>query len=154
MANPLQMLKLKPTAIQFIHQVSINATPKKVWSSIQQPADWFYFGPHDAPRAKHAFKLQAAAPWTATNPDGSSAHLGTVSYFEPEKLLRIAGSIGLTHVPVSGVMIMELNPQSGGKTTLLRVGLRLFGFLDKDVKKRYSGGWKQLSSQLKALAES
>ena len=153
MANPLQMLKLKPTALQFIEEVAINAAPKKVWATTAKPGSWFFFNPDKATHSKHSFELKVGGMWTAANPNGSSGLMGTVSYIEPGKLLRISGPLGLTHVPTTNVLIFELVPSADGKKTTLRVGTRMFGFLDKDVKKRFGDAWKMLLGQLKAAAE-
>jgi uncharacterized protein YndB with AHSA1/START domain len=151
MANPLQMLKLKPQGIQFIQETLISATPKKVWAALKKPSEWFYF---DANRkSKHTLELRAGGHWISVNQDGSENFFGRVVYFEPGKLLRISGQLGLTHVPVTSVVIFELQPGKDGKSTLLRVGMRMFGFLDADVKTRYEGAWQMLAGQLKALAE-
>ena len=151
MANPLKMMKLKAQSIQFILEVPIAATPAKVWSSLLNPSTWFFFDP--AMKSKHTLELTPGGQWTAENPDGSSMLMGTVAYFEPGKLLRITGQLGLTHVPVSSVIIFELQPKKDGKATLLRIGTRMFGFMDTGVKKRYQGGWKGLFGNLKAVAE-
>jgi uncharacterized protein YndB with AHSA1/START domain len=79
---------------------------------------------------------------------------GMVAYIEREKLLRINGPMGATHLPVMTAMIWELKPRSGGKATTLRFCHRTFGFITPDLKKNYQGGWKQLWPKLKELAES
>jgi uncharacterized protein YndB with AHSA1/START domain len=151
MANPLKMLKLKAQSVQFIMEVPIAAPPKKVWSTLLKPSGWFFFDPQR--RAKHTLDVRPGGLWTSANPDGSAALMGTVVYVEPGKLLRIAGQLGMTHVPVSSVIIFELQPQKDGIATLLRIGTRMFGFMDPDVKKHYQEGWKNLFGQLKAAAE-
>jgi uncharacterized protein YndB with AHSA1/START domain len=151
MANPLQMLKLKPQGIQFIQETPISAPPKKVWAVLKKPSDWFYF---DANRkSKHTLDVRAGGHWTSVNQDKSENYFGTVVHFEPGKLLRICGQMGLTHLPVTSVAIFELQPGKDGKSTVLRVGMRMFGFLDADVKTRYEGAWQMLAGQLKAFAE-
>ena len=67
--------------------------------------------------------------------------------------VSVCGQMGLTHLPVTSVAIFELQPGKDGKSTLLRVGMRMFGFLDADVQTRYEGAWQMLAGQLKALAE-
>src|SRR3954471_10914920 len=109
MANPLKMLKLKAQSVQFIMEVPIAATPAKVWSSLQNPSSWFFFDP--AMKSKHTLVLKPGGQWTAQNPDGSAVLFGTVAYFEPAKLLRITGQLGLTHLPVNSVIIFELQPK-------------------------------------------
>ena len=151
MANPLKMLKLKAQSTQSIQEVSIAATPKKVWSLLQDPSVWFFFDP--AHKSKHALDLKPGGLWTAVNPDGSAMLMGTVAYYEPGKILRVTGQLGLTHLPVSSVIIYELQSKDDGKATLLRVGTRMFGYMDLDVKKRYKGGWKGLLGNLKMVAE-
>ena len=153
MANPLQMLKLKTTALQFIQEVPINAAPKKVWSPILKPSAWFYFNPDKTTRAKHTLELRPGGQWTSQYKDGTAMLLGTVTYFEPGKLLRLAGPMGMTHLPANNVFIFELQPSSDGKKTTLRVGTRLFGFLHSDVKKHVPEAWKMLLGQLKSAAE-
>lgn len=151
MANPLKMLKIKPQVVQFIVEVPIAAAPKKVWSMLIDPTAWFYFDPER--RGKHTLQLKPGGQWTAVHPDGSSMFFGQVSYIEPGKLLRIAGPLALTHLPVTSVIIFELQPQEDGKATLLRIGTRISGAMDGDVKKRMQGGWKQLFQQFKELTE-
>ena len=76
-----------------------------------------------------------------------------VTRIEPQKLLRLSGPMGMSHLPVNNAFIFELQPKNGGRKTLLRFCQRTFGFLTADVKTKFSGGWKQLLSQLKDLAE-
>ncbi|MGA2440741.1 MAG: hypothetical protein ABSH08_07270 [Tepidisphaeraceae bacterium] len=59
----------------------------------------------------------------------------------------------MTHLPITTVLIFELQPKAGGKSTLLRLGQRSFGFIDADMKQRYAKIWKHLLPQLKELAE-
>ncbi|HVT82032.1 MAG TPA: SRPBCC domain-containing protein [Phycisphaerae bacterium] len=153
MANPLKMLELKQQAVQFIQEVPINAAPKKVWASLLHPSSWFQFDPDPAKHSKHSFELKPGALWTAENADGSAVLMGTVTYYEPGKLLRIAGPLGMTHLPVNSVIIFELQPEADGKSTLLRVGTRMMGFMDGDIGERFKGGWQKLLGSLKAASE-
>ena len=153
MANPLKMLKLKPTGIQFIQEVPIDAPPKKVWSSMLDVNTWFIYDANDPNPAKHSLNLKAGGQWTGVRKDGSAMLMGTVTYFEPGKLLRISGQLGMTHLPMQAVVIFELQPKGDGKKTLLRVGTRMYGFMLGDVKKNIQGGWKHFLGQLKTLAE-
>ena len=151
MANPLKMLKLKAQSVQFIQELPIAAAPKKVWTSLLNPSAWFVFDP--AHRSKHTLDLRPGGQWTSVNPDGNASLLGTVAYIEPGKLLRVMGQLGMTHLPVMSVIIFELQPKQDGKATLLRVGTRMFGFMDLDRKKHMKDAWKRLMGNIKALAE-
>ena len=151
MANPLKMLKLKAQSVQVIQELPIAAVPKKVWTSLLNPSAWFVFDP--AHRAKHTLDLRPGGQWTSVHPDGNAALMGTVVYVEPGKLLRVSGPLGLTHLPVLSVIIFELQPKQDGKATLLRVGTRMFGFMDLDRKKHMKDAWKRLMGNIKALAE-
>ena len=103
MANPLKMLKLKAQSVQFIQELPIAAAPKKVWTTLLNPSAWFVFDP--AHRAKHTLDLRPGGQWTSMHPDGNAALMGTVVYVEPGKLLRVSGPLGLTHLPVTSVII-------------------------------------------------
>jgi uncharacterized protein YndB with AHSA1/START domain len=149
-ANPLKMLKLKPTHFQFIQQVPIDAPPARVWKVLLDMPGWFRFDSKDTQR--HG-KME---PWVGgrfheTTPDGASWLHATVTHMEPNKLLRLSGSFGMTHLPVCNAYIFELSPR--GKGTLLKFCQRTFGALTPDVSKQYRGGWKKLTQQLKAIAE-
>ena len=150
MANPLKMLKLKPTGIQFIQQLPIHAPPSRVWKTLLDVPGWLRFDPKSTDRHGKIEPWVGGRYW-AEFPDGSSALHMIVTYLEPGKLLRMSGPMGLTHLPVNSVFIFELQPR--GKGTLLRFCQRSFGFIDPTVKTRYSQGWKQLLSQMKAMAE-
>ena len=151
MANPLKMLKLKVQSVQFIQELPIAAVPKKVWTTLLNPSEWFVFDP--AHRAKHTLDLRPGGQWTSVHPDGNAALMGTVVYIELGKLLRVTGPLGLTHLPVTSVIIFELQPKQDGKATLLRVGTRMIGFMDLDRKKHMKDAWKKLMGNIKALAE-
>jgi uncharacterized protein YndB with AHSA1/START domain len=153
MANPLKLLKLKPTNFQFIQELPINAPPKKVWSSLLSVGKWFGFESNAKEWNKGTLEPRLGGRWYFKAKDGTESLFATVTHIEPGKLLRVSGSIGLTHLPVTSVCIFELQPKNNGKTTLLRLGQRTFGFIDADRKKGYQGGWKQLTAQLKKLAE-
>ena len=136
MANPLKMLKLKSQTVQFIQEVPIDAAPKKVWSSLLNANSWFQFDPTRL--SKHTLELRPGAQWTSENPDGSAVLMGTVVYYEPAaETSATASQLGMTHVPVNSVIIFELQPEDGGKSTLLRVSTPIMGFMDPDIKKRF-----------------
>ncbi len=78
---------------------------------------------------------------------------GIVAHWEPGKLLRINGPMGMTHLPVSNTMIWELQPKKDGNATLMRFCQRAYGLMTPNAQKNYQGGWKQLLPQLKAIAE-
>ncbi len=150
MANPLKMLKLKPTGFQYIHETPINAPPKKVWAALLKPETWFWFDESD--KSKQTFEAKPGGRWTIENAESSSL-MGIVTHVEPGKLLRLTGPMGLSHLAVANAFIYELQPQNGGKTTLLRAAQRTFGFLTPGIKNDYAGGWKHLMGKLKAVAE-
>jgi hypothetical protein len=112
MANPLKLLKLKPTGFQFIEELPIEASPKKVWSSLLKVEKWFRFDPDPKKASKHTFEATAGSRWLSTNWEGNTVCHGTVTYVEPGKLLRVEGQIGATHLPVTTVVIFELQPQA------------------------------------------
>jgi len=153
MANPLQMLDLKVTGFQFIEEQPINAAPATVWSAVINPGKWFGFDPDPNKWAKHSFAAKPGAQWIVDFPNGSSVLFATVALVEPQKLLRISGQMGFTHLPIQCVTIFELQPQNDGKTTLLRVGQRTFGFIDAELQERFHGAWKKLLPNIKTLAE-
>ena len=100
MANPLKMLKLKPMGFQEIKEVSIDAAPKKVWSTILIVGSWFYFDDVAASRPKHSFDAKVGGQWSLVNKEGASMLMGILTMIEPGKLLRIGGPLGMTqHVP-------------------------------------------------------
>lgn len=150
MANPLKMLKLRADGFQFIQEVPIDAPPAKVWKSILDVSGWWGFGPA-AQRPTVTLEPRAGGQWISRSRDGVEGLHATITYMEPGKLLRMQGQMGLTHLPVTSVMIFELQPR--GKGTLLRMAQRTYGFMDPGVKKRYQGGWKQILPQLKQFAE-
>ncbi|HEV8606816.1 MAG TPA: SRPBCC domain-containing protein [Tepidisphaeraceae bacterium] len=152
MANPLKLLKLKPTGFQLIQELPIDAPPKKVWQSLLNFDKWFGFEP-PAERSKSTFEPWPGGRWFTEARDGTTQLHMIVTRIEPEKLLRLSGPMGLSHLPVNNAFIFELQPKSGGKKTLLRFCQRTFGLLTSDIKKNFGGGWKKLLPQLKELAE-
>ena len=153
MANPLKLLKLKPTGFQFIRQLPIQAPPKKVWASLVNVGKWFQFNPDPSKASRQTLQATAGGRWLSKTWEGNTIFLATVTYVEPGKLLRLVGQFGMTHLPVTSVVIFELQPKAGGKSTLLRLGHRGFGFVDADLKNRCANTWKHLLPQLKELAE-
>jgi uncharacterized protein YndB with AHSA1/START domain len=150
MANPLKLLKLKPTGFQFIQEVKIDAPPAAAWKALLDTDRWFQ-NPNRG-RAKITLDARLGGLFTEVSKDQQRL-FGHVAYIEPGKLLRINGSMGITHLPVSSAIIFELQPRAGGKATTLRMCHRAFGYLTSDQEKGYKGGWKQLLPQLKKLAE-
>jgi uncharacterized protein YndB with AHSA1/START domain len=152
MANPLKLLKLKPTGFQFIQEVPISAPPAKVWKTLLNSKSWFHFpnGRDDGA----TIEPHLGGRFSSISRDGKIADLhGIVTHIEPQKLLRIQGAMGASHLPVITAMIFELQPKKGAKGTLLRFGQRTFGYLTSDLQKNYQGGWTQLFKQLKDVAE-
>ena len=153
MANPLKLLELKPTGLQFIHELPVAAPPKKVWKALLSVGKWFVFDPDPRKWPKQTLEARPGGRWFVERKDGSSSLHGLVTHVEPEKLLRLSGPIGLSHLPVSTAVIFELQERAGGNGALLRVGVRVFGFLHSEVKQRYPEVWKQFLPKIKALAE-
>ena len=155
MANPLKLLKLKPKGFQFILDTPVNAPPAKVWKALMNIDGWFYFkGSPMHENVRQTIDPKIGGVFKFEKRDGSVSMLnGFVSHIEPNKLLRINGPMGASHLPICTVMIFELVPKNGGKTTLLRFCQRTFGNMTADLEKNFKGGWKQLMPQLKALAE-
>jgi uncharacterized protein YndB with AHSA1/START domain len=154
MANPLKLLKLKPTGFQFIQEVKIDASPAAAWKALLNAGGWFRFENPQGQRPKVTLDARLGGLFMSKTKGGSEQRLfGHVSYIEPGKLLRINGSMGITHLPVSSAIIFELQPRANGKATTLRMCHRAFGYLTSDQEKGYKGGWKQLLPQIKTLAE-
>jgi uncharacterized protein YndB with AHSA1/START domain len=151
MANPLQLLKLKPVSFQFIEELAIDAAPAKVWKTLLNMNSWFHFDPDPAKWPKSKIDARAGGQVLVTNPAGYSVLFGTVTLIEPGKLLRIGGSIGMSHLPINSVIIFELQPQRGGKSTLLRFCQRSTGLATPDLEKNARRNWK--STMLKNLKE-
>jgi uncharacterized protein YndB with AHSA1/START domain len=150
MANPLKLLKLKPSHFQFIQELKIDAPVERVWASVLDVGHWFHFDPTSKDTAR--LEAWAGGRFYAERADGSSSLHAIITHLEPGKLLRMTGPMGLSHLPATNVFIFEVQPR--GKGSLLRVCQRTFGFIDATVGKRYQGGWRQLLPQIKALAES
>jgi uncharacterized protein YndB with AHSA1/START domain len=146
------MLKLKAGGFQFIQQAVISAPAKKVWKTVLNPNSWFGFGERDM-WSKQTVEAWVGGRWHAEGKTGNTSLFGLVTLIEPGKLLRVSGPIGLSHLPVSNVLIFELTEQKDGKETLLKVCMRSSGFMDAGVKERYVGAWKHLLPQLKSAAE-
>src|SRR4051794_37395484 len=99
MANPIKMLKLKPTQFQFIQELKISAKPQRVWRSLLDVQNWFRFGPANDGSVRHMEPFVGGRFW-GEYPDGSTALHAIITYMEPNKLLRMSGPIGLSHLPV------------------------------------------------------
>jgi uncharacterized protein YndB with AHSA1/START domain len=151
MANRLKMLKLKPTHFQFIQELKIEAPPQRVWATLLDVGNWFRFDT-GAMSSSGKLELWPGGRFYVERQDGSASLHAIVTHIEPEKLLRMSGPMGLSHLPAHHVFIFELEARAKG--TLLRLCQRSFGYMDATVGKRYGQGWRQLLSQLKTLAES
>ena len=151
MANPLKMLKLKPTSFQFIQELKIDAPPKRVWNSLIKVDGWFKFDP-SVKNKRRKLELFAGGRFYNEGADGSQALHAIVTYIEPGKLLRMQGQMGNTHLPMDGVFIFELQ-ERGSSGTLLRFCQRTVGLLDAEVQKKMAGGWGKLLPQIKQMAE-
>ncbi|MBC8107233.1 MAG: SRPBCC domain-containing protein [Anaerolineae bacterium] len=151
MANPLKMLKLKPTSFQFIQELKINAPTKRVWDSLIDVRGWFKFDP-TAKNTDRKLELWPGGRFHNESPDGTQSLYAIVTHIEPGKLLRLHGQMGNTHLPMDGVFIFELQERKPAGT-LLRFCQRTFGLLDADVAKKMKGGWGKLLPQIKEMAE-
>lgn len=154
MANPLKELELKVTGFQSIQEISIAASPEKVWATLANPNNWFGFDPDKSKWPKSAMDFKVGGQWIMEGPDGSKYLMATITHLEPNKLIRFSGPVGLSHLPVNNVMIFELQAKDGGKSTLLRTGQRLFGFITSDIEGNYQKGWGSLMQMIKTVVES
>src|SRR2546423_8450095 len=134
MANPLTLLKLKPRALQFIQEVPVDAPPARVWETLVNVGRWWGFDPGDRP--KWTLELWPGGRFLSESSDGIQMLHGLVTYIEPNKLLRMSGQMGQSHLPVMHAFIWELQPRNDGRTTLLRFGQRSHGLVDADIGKR------------------
>jgi uncharacterized protein YndB with AHSA1/START domain len=150
MANPIKELDLKPSGFQLIREVPINAPPKKVWESVLNLNGWFGMQPGH----RHTLEPIIGGQWHTELPGGAQVLQAVVTYIEPMKLLRLSGALGLSHLPANSVWIFELQEQEDGKSTLLRLAQRTFGYLDSEAESRFTNGWSQILPRLKELAES
>src|SRR5579862_1884166 len=137
MANPLKMLDLKPQGFQFIEEIAVEASPAIVWKSLLNADGWFGFSPNPNEIPKASLEARPGGRFILEHKDGTHAMFGTVALIQPEKLLRLSGQLGLTHLPVTTAVIFELQPQNDGKTTLLRFCQRTFGFIDDGTKEKF-----------------
>jgi uncharacterized protein YndB with AHSA1/START domain len=153
MANPLKELPLAAHGFQFIQELPIEATPARVWAALTNINGWFLADPDPTYRGKNTLELFPGGKWCSERKDGTVLFNAFVSYIEPQKLLRLWGPFGMTHLPVSSVVIFELQPRHDGRTTLLRLGQRTFGFIDPEAEQRFQGGWNKMLPRLKELAE-
>lgn len=149
MPNPLKMLKLKQNAFQFIMETPIAASPATVWKSLVKVESWWKY----PMIAGAAMKLEprAGGRFYEAAKGGFEALHGIVMYAAPGKLLRINGSMGLSHLPMTNAIIFEL--QSQGKGTLLWLGHRGAGLMTAGIEKQFKHGWKELIAELKKFAE-
>ena len=153
MANPLKELELSVYGFQFIQELPIEAPPARVWTSLANVNAWARFGPDAAQAPKSTLELWPGGRWLLETKDGTQNLFGMVTLVEPNKLLRLQGQMAMTHLPINTVVIFELQPQKDGRTTLLRLGQRTFGYMEADLEKRVKGGWGNLLPSLKKLAE-
>jgi uncharacterized protein YndB with AHSA1/START domain len=154
MANPLKLLKLKATGFQFIQELPVDAPPARVWKALLDFNGWFGMGDDRSTWQKFSFDARAGGQLVAQSRVSEvSVLFATVTYVEPNKLLRMTGAIGSTHLPTTNVFIWELQPEDEGKRTLLRFCQRSYGYMTADMSEKFQGGWKKLLPQLKKLAE-
>jgi len=150
-ANPLKMLKLKPTGFQFIQELKVNASAKRTWDALLKVEGWFTFNSSMSNKGRK-LEVWPGGRFFNTLPDGTQMYYGIVTHIEPGKLLRLNGPMGNTHMPVESVYIFEIQ-ERGANASLLRFCQRTYGYIDKDLSKRMKNGWGKLLPQLVALAE-
>ena len=154
MANPLKMLKLKPTTIQIIQEVPIDAPPAKVWRAVLDAKAWIGAAMMNPKAVKSTVEPKVGGRFTYERGDGSEQRLlGFISHVEPNKLLRVYGPGVMSHLPCACTMIWELQPAKGGKATVLRFCERSYGSLPPGTAKSHQGGWKMVLAKLKKAAE-
>jgi len=79
-----------------------------VWAALLNVGGWFI---HDAAHpAKQKLELRPGGKWISESADRTATQMMTVVYCEPGKLLRLCGQMGVTHLPVTTVIIFELQP--------------------------------------------
>ena len=148
MANPLKLLKLKPTNFQILQEIPVKAPPAKVWKTLLA-CKWFEFEPG---RTDCSLEAKIGGRFMMAHRDGSVERLfGFVSHLEPNKLLRIYGPGVMSHLPTSTALIWEVQPAKSG--SVLRFCQRSYGAMTSDAKKSQEKGWKFMHGNLKKLAE-
>ena len=97
-ANPLKMLKLKPTGFQFIQELKVNASAKRTWDALLKVEGWFTFNSSMSNKGRK-LEVWPGGRFFNTLPDGTQMYYGIVTHIEPGKLLRLNGPMGNTHMP-------------------------------------------------------
>ena len=149
MPKPLKLLSLKPGAFQFIQEVKIDAPPARAWKALMNVQGWWKYTMVSGGKPK--LEPWAGGRFYEAGRNGVEALHGVITYIEPNKLLRLSGQLGMSHLPVNHVYIFELQP--GGKGTLLRLCHRSHGYMTAKLKEDFQAGWPGLLKELKKLAE-
>lgn len=117
------------TSFTVTQKVTVAAPAAKVWATLIAPSAW-WSGEHSwsGSAANLTLDPRPGGCWCEKLPDGGGVEHMRVVFFQPNKMLRLSGTLGpLQAFPASGVMTMTLTPAADGKSTDVKVEYAVAG---------------------------
>jgi DNA-binding transcriptional ArsR family regulator len=141
----------QPTVGEFHieQEVVLGVKQERAWRAVLEVDGWWCHY-HAKKKPKIVLEPHAGGRFFETGPEGETLFANVQSVKAPEHL-RLIGPMGMGRLPVLGVI--DINLESRGESTLLKLSHRAYGVLDPEWKESHERGWGKLWPHLKDLAE-
>jgi uncharacterized protein YndB with AHSA1/START domain len=141
-----------PQAYEIEAEIRIDARPAVVWRALtDEVGKWW---PHTFVDEPVAIRLEPTIGgrfYEQFDDTGAGALYATVTYVQPERVLRISGPMGMSGAAVY-VKTYRLEPVDGG--TVVRTTAATLGAVTADTRENYRSGGDEVLRSLKTFAES
>jgi uncharacterized protein YndB with AHSA1/START domain len=142
---------IAPQAYEIEAEIRIQAQPPAVWRALT--AEIGHWWPHtftDEPRAIRLEPVIGGLFYEQFDDGGAGALYATVTYIQPQRILRISGAMGMSGAALY-VKTYRLEPVDGG--TLVRTTASTLGTVSAETLENYRSRGEEVLQALKRFAE-
>jgi uncharacterized protein YndB with AHSA1/START domain len=132
-------------------EIRIRAQPPAVWRALTtEIGHWWPHTFTDEPRAIRLEPVIGGLFYEQFDDEGAGALYATVTYIQPQRMLRISGAMGMSGAALY-VKTYRLEAVDGG--TLVRTTASTLGAVSAETLENYRSGGAEVLQALKRFAE-
>lgn len=132
---------LNHDAFQIEQEVTINASPEKVFESLTRDIGLWWAYRLCGKGSKMTMDPHPGGRFLEEGIEGANALWGTVQYVKENEEIRLNGLLGMSGA-VNSAYSFKLEPN--GQATILKLSHHAVGLLDPEWEEMHAEGWKEL----------